>query len=110
MKSHVIHTVGPRYNDKYKTAAENALHNCYRSVLQVLTENKLRTVGFCLLNAPKRGYPREEAAHVALRRVSSPLFSIFFPLFSRIFFDIFWQFFSFLFFLEFFFVSYFFLF
>jgi O-acetyl-ADP-ribose deacetylase (regulator of RNase III) len=27
---HVIHTVGPRYSLKYQTAAENALHGCYR--------------------------------------------------------------------------------
>lgn len=26
----IIHTVGPRYNDKYRTAAESALHYCYR--------------------------------------------------------------------------------
>lgn len=29
----VIHTVGPRYNIKYHTAAETALHYCYRWVL-----------------------------------------------------------------------------
>lgn len=29
----VIHTVGPRYNIKYITAAESALFSCYRSVL-----------------------------------------------------------------------------
>lgn len=27
---YVIHTVGPIYSDKYKTAAENTLHLCYR--------------------------------------------------------------------------------
>ena len=32
---HVIHTVGPRYNVKYRTAAESALYNCYRSVMQL---------------------------------------------------------------------------
>jgi len=32
----VIHTVGPRYNAKYRTAAENALYNCYRNILLVL--------------------------------------------------------------------------
>ena len=32
---YVIHTVGPRYNEKYKTAAESALFSCYRSVLQL---------------------------------------------------------------------------
>lgn len=33
---HVIHAVGPRYNVKYKTAAENALFNAYRNTLLVL--------------------------------------------------------------------------
>jgi len=67
--SHVIHTVGPRYNQKYKTAAENALHNCYRSVLQALVENDLRSVAYCVINSPKRGYPKVEGAHVGLRTI-----------------------------------------
>ena len=33
---YVIHTVGPRYNAKYRTAAESALYNCYRNVLQIV--------------------------------------------------------------------------
>lgn len=33
---HVIHTVGPRFNLRYKTAAESALYNCYRSVMQIV--------------------------------------------------------------------------
>lgn len=32
----MIHTVGPRYNIKYKTAAENALFNSYRNTLLLL--------------------------------------------------------------------------
>jgi O-acetyl-ADP-ribose deacetylase (regulator of RNase III) len=24
----IVHTVGPRYNERYKTAAESALHYC----------------------------------------------------------------------------------
>lgn len=35
---HVIHTVGPRYNPRYKTAAESALYNCYRSVMQIVRQ------------------------------------------------------------------------
>jgi len=27
---HIIHTVGPKYNLRYKTAAETALYSCYR--------------------------------------------------------------------------------
>ena len=33
---YVVHTVGPRYNLKYKTAAESALYNSYRSVMQLV--------------------------------------------------------------------------
>jgi len=29
----VVHTVGPKYNVRYRTAAESALFNCYRGVL-----------------------------------------------------------------------------
>lgn len=32
---YIIHTVGPRYNLKYITAAESALYSCYRNVLQL---------------------------------------------------------------------------
>jgi len=67
--SHIIHTVGPRYNLRYKTAAENALHNCYRSMLQILVENKLRSIGICVVNSPKRCYPKGEAAHITFRTV-----------------------------------------
>ena len=66
-----MHTVGPRYNIKYKTAAENALHGCYRSVLQILVENKLRTIGFCVINSPKRRYPKHEAAHIAFSKLTN---------------------------------------
>jgi O-acetyl-ADP-ribose deacetylase (regulator of RNase III) len=40
----VFHTVGPRYNDKYCTAAESALYNCYRGVLSCLKEYSLKTL------------------------------------------------------------------
>jgi len=65
----IIHTVGPRYNEKYKTAAENALHNCYRSCLQLLKENNLKTIAYCVVNSEKRGYPSEGGAHIAIRTV-----------------------------------------
>lgn len=65
----VIHTVGPRYNEKYKTAAENALHNCYRSCLEVLKEQNLKTIAFPVINSQKRGYPPEPGAHIAIRTV-----------------------------------------
>ena len=39
----IIHTVGPRYNERYKTAAESALHYCYRNAVEEAVENKLRS-------------------------------------------------------------------
>ena len=65
----VAHTVGPRYNIKYKTAAENALHSCYRSTLQLVKEAGYSSVAFCVINSPKRGYPPLEGAHIAVRTV-----------------------------------------
>ncbi|XP_078698395.1 protein GDAP2 homolog isoform X3 [Branchiostoma floridae x Branchiostoma belcheri] len=66
---YVIHTVGPRYNVKYRTAAESALFNCYRNSLQLARENSLQSIGLCVVNQPKRGYPPDEGAHIALRTV-----------------------------------------
>ena len=31
----IIHTVGPKYNIKYQTAAENTLHMCYRYCIKL---------------------------------------------------------------------------
>ena len=40
----LLHCVGPRYNEQYKTAAENALHFCYRNALRMVKEEGMRTV------------------------------------------------------------------
>ena len=65
----IIHTVGPRFNVKYQTAAENALHNCYRNCLQTLVEQELRSIAFCCINSERKGYPQENGAHIALRTI-----------------------------------------
>ncbi len=43
---HIIHTVGPRYNTKYKTAAESALYSCYRNVMEIV-RSELFFTGVC---------------------------------------------------------------
>lgn len=65
----VIHTVGPRYAEKYHTAAENALSHCYRGVLECLVECDLRTLAVPPVYSEAKGYPREPAAHVAVRTI-----------------------------------------
>ncbi|KAJ4961504.1 hypothetical protein NE237_021414 [Protea cynaroides] len=65
----VIHTVGPKYAVKYHTAAENALSHCYRSCLEYLIENGLRSIAMGCIYTEAKNYPREPAAHVAIRTV-----------------------------------------
>lgn len=65
----IIHTVGPRYSEKYKTAAENALHGCYRRSLEVLKDSKLSSIAFCVVNTDRKMYPKKAATHIALRTV-----------------------------------------
>ncbi|XP_021299780.1 protein GDAP2 homolog [Herrania umbratica] len=65
----VIHTVGPKYAVKYHTAAENALSHCYRSCLELLIDNGLRSIAMGCIYTEAKNYPREPAAHVAIRTV-----------------------------------------
>lgn len=66
---YVVHTVGPKYNIKYQTAAESALFSCYFKVLQLVREHNLNSVGLCVINSVRRGYPPHDGAHIALRTV-----------------------------------------
>lgn len=62
----LLHTVGPKWKDKYQTAAENTLHACYRECLKLLVENRLRTVAIpCFFY--KSNYPEDNHVQVALR-------------------------------------------
>ncbi|GJQ81537.1 hypothetical protein Trydic_g4898 [Trypoxylus dichotomus] len=66
---YIIHTVGPKYNIKCQSAAENTLHSCYRNVLQKTRELGVHSIGLCCINSVKRNYPPDEGAHIALRTV-----------------------------------------
>ncbi|XP_078428269.1 appr-1-p processing enzyme family protein [Wolffia australiana] len=65
----VVHTVGPKYAIKYHTAAENALSHCYRSCLELMIENELQSIATGCIYSESKNYPREPAAHVAIRTV-----------------------------------------
>ncbi|XP_071113143.1 protein GDAP2 homolog [Haliotis cracherodii] len=64
---HVIHTVGPRFNIKYVTAAESALYSSYRNTLQLCREYNVHTLGLCCIHTSQRGYPSESGAHIGIR-------------------------------------------
>jgi len=65
---HVIHTVAPRYKPQYRTAAENALHHCYRNSFQLVKESQLTNLAFPCIQSSK-SYPKEDACHIAVRTV-----------------------------------------
>ncbi|XP_047528466.1 protein GDAP2 homolog isoform X2 [Vanessa atalanta] len=66
---HIIHTVSPKYVAKYHTAAESSLHNCYKNVLHCALELGVRSLALCVVSSPRRNFPPDVAAHVALRTI-----------------------------------------
>lgn len=66
---YIIHTVGPIYSEKYRSASENTLHSCYRNVLYKAKELGLRTVALCDISSVQRNFPPDTAAHIALRTI-----------------------------------------
>ncbi|XP_034418030.1 ganglioside-induced differentiation-associated protein 2 isoform X1 [Cyclopterus lumpus] len=65
----IVHTVGPKYKAKYRTAAESSLFSCYRNTMQLAAEQSMASVGLCVVSTAKRGYPLEDATHIAFRTV-----------------------------------------
>jgi O-acetyl-ADP-ribose deacetylase (regulator of RNase III) len=63
---HVIHTVGPVWNGGGKGEAET-LASCYRESLRVAETLGACTIAFPAISTGIYGYPREDAAEIAVR-------------------------------------------
>ena len=63
----LIHTVGPRYNAKYITAAVNALNKCYLNSLQAAVDAGYRSVAFCPIHTDEKSYPVSNGTAIAVR-------------------------------------------
>lgn len=62
---YVIHTLGPVYHGG--TRGEPVLlANCYRNSLQLAKENSIKTIAFPGISTGVYGYPKEEAATIAV--------------------------------------------
>ena len=64
---HVIHTVGPIYSGRPSDATD--LQNCYRNCLNVAKDNGLHSIAFPGISTGVYGYPKKEAAKIAITTV-----------------------------------------
>ena len=64
----VIHTVGPVYRDGQHGEPEK-LAACYRNSLALAVENGCKSIAFPCISTGIYGYPKEDAAKIAVREV-----------------------------------------
>ena len=83
---YVIHTVGPVYSGSANDA--ELLASCYRQSLNLAADNDLQSIAFPAISTGVYGYPRREAAQIAVGEVtaflekSSPLREMIFCVFD----------------------------
>ena len=65
----VIHTVGPVWNGGMNNEREK-LADCYKNSLQLAVENNCKSVAFPNISTGIYGFPKDEAAQIAVMTVS----------------------------------------
>ena len=65
---HVIHTVGPVWNDGSKNE-DTLLTNAYRNSLLLAVENKIESIAFPNISTGIYGFPKQRAAKIAVDTV-----------------------------------------
>ncbi len=67
---YVLHTVGPKnHHEVPKLKTQQLLASCYKTCLDLLVLNELKTIAFCCISTGIFGYPNKPACKVALRTV-----------------------------------------
>ena len=65
---YVIHTVGPVYSDG-KSGEPELLASCYRESLRLALAHNCESIAFPCISTGVYGYPKKEAAEIALREI-----------------------------------------
>lgn len=73
---YILHTVGPIVTDKLTKTDCALLASCYRSCLELAAENGLESVVFCCVSTGEFGFPKEEAARIAVQSVQEFMKSV----------------------------------
>ncbi len=66
---YVIHTVGQIYGKEGGKEPE-LLANCYKNCLKLAKENNIRSIAFPSISTGVYGYPKEQAAQIAIAAVN----------------------------------------
>lgn len=67
---YVIHAVGPVYNDG-SSGEVDKLKSCYQNSMRLAEEYDLKTIAFPAISTGIYGYPKEEAAEIAVDTIRS---------------------------------------
>lgn len=67
---HVIHTVGPVWNGG-NSGEEQTLAEAYRNCLSLASETGLKTLAFPAISTGVYGFPKQKAAEIAYREITS---------------------------------------
>lgn len=67
--NYVIHTVGPIIYDKVTDKEKALLASCYKSCLNIASENNLESIAFCCISTGVFCFPNDLAAEIAVQTV-----------------------------------------
>ena len=66
---YVIHTVGPIINERLTEKHCELLQSCYKSCLKIAVQNNIDSIAFCCISTGVFGFPKQEAASIAVKTV-----------------------------------------
>lgn len=69
---YIIHTAGPIWRNG-RSGEQALLAACYRSVFELVREHAIRSIAFPAISCGAFGYPRKQAARIAVRECHDAL-------------------------------------